>query len=641
MNLSVTFFSIASLLFITTNLYADESKNLYNTYCMPCHGITGNGQGPGTPWLSPKPRSFITADYKWRTTKNNQMPSDEDLATTIAYGILGTSMHPFAPSLSKKDIEKLVTTIKNFAPKKFQHKRTKISFSKKPSVTPEKIKRGQRLWKELGCVSCHGNEGKGDGLALSGTQQANRPYDLTMTPLRRPTNHNDGITSIYTTLITGIHGTTMPSYVQVASDSLWNVAMFVDSIRYPYSTPPKAISPNIPTTAQTDVYSSHPLFGKIISKQDTTLTQLTPAQQSLSAKQCARCHAKQYREWKSSLHALASSPGYLAQFDETSKPSSVEACSVCHAPLTEQQTYRRSKNATPYERNSTYDESLHHQGVTCSACHIRQGKRLGPPNTATSLLKQHGYPKQERSIYERSDFCLPCHQLSPNNALNNKPLLNTYIEWLQGPYMPRGIQCQHCHMSNREHQWLGIHDKETLLQGITLNTSLSIQNNELVAQATLANTGAAHYLPTTPTPALWMSLELLNSDKDPIDDTYHEQRIGRHIKFNHGKWTEIEDTRIPPGQSIHLIRRWKSDSVEDTSYAKIQIRVAPDDYYEYFYMSRLRQQNLSDDTREQYEQALQNAQQSHYRALTKIIPIRPHVASSSDRYKRNKKVKKN
>src|SRR5262249_24957618 len=153
--------------------------------------------------------------------------------------------------------------------------------------------------------------------------------------------------------------------------------------------------------------------------------------------------------------------------------------------------------------------SLAAEGLTCAACHVRNGVRHGPRVVAPSLLPLPGYRLVELAVYERGDFCVGCHQLPPRLAVAGRPLLDTYREWLYGPYMKRGVQCQHCHMPNREHTWKGIHDPETFRQGIDVAArARHTAGGDVVVTATVTNIGAGHYLPTTPTPAAWLEIEL-------------------------------------------------------------------------------------------------------------------------------------
>src|SRR6185436_12701475 len=227
---------------------------------------------------------------------------------------------------------------------------------------------------------------------------------------------------------------------------------------------------------------------------------LAPVQASLRAAQCARCHPRQAREWETSLHRGAASPGVLAQTEYGMAPAERAGCLRCHAPLAEQAS----------------DAALRGDGVSCAGCHVRGWVRRGPPGVSPQLLALPGYPLVTVGLYQRADFCLPCHQLPPRNAVAGRPLLDTYREWLEGPYMPRGVQCQHCHMPSREHSVLGVHDPNTFRQGIALDASAHRHGAAVTAVATIANIGAGHYLPTTPTPAAWLSITLVDARGQPI-----------------------------------------------------------------------------------------------------------------------------
>src|SRR5262249_14387732 len=157
------------------------------------------------------------------------------------------------------------------------------------------------------------------------------------------------------------------------------------------------------------------------------------------------------------------------------------------------------------------------EGVTCAACHVRGHVRHGPPRSG-ALDAVPMYPLVIDAAYARSDFCLPCHQLPPSSAVAGRPLLDTYREWLLGPYIPRGIQCQTCHMPEREHSWKGIHDARAFAQGLAVSVDVTPGRVRLTAR----NIGAGHFLPTTPTPAVW--LEIAPATGPPL-----RKRIGRRV----------------------------------------------------------------------------------------------------------------
>ncbi|HEX8112139.1 MAG TPA: hypothetical protein VF516_30610, partial [Kofleriaceae bacterium] len=260
-------------------------------------------------------------------------------------------------------------------------------------------------------------------------------------------------------------------------------------------------------------------------------------------------------------------------------------------------------------------------GVSCAGCHVRGWVRRGPPAVAPTLLPLPDYPLITTGLYERSDFCLPCHQLPPRDAVAGRPLLDTYREWLAGPYLPRGIQCQHCHMPNREHAVLGVHDPGTFRQGVQLTAEAHRRAGTVTAVAALTNIGAGHALPTTPTPAAWLTITLLDARGQPIPGAIDRYRIGRDIWFD-GQWHERADTRIPPGETVTVARAWTAGRTAEATAARFTLEVHPDAFYERFYAARL--PHARDPAqRALYEQALARATRSHYVAEQRDVPIAP------------------
>ncbi|MEO7733230.1 MAG: multiheme c-type cytochrome, partial [Kofleriaceae bacterium] len=415
-------------------------------------------------------------------------------------------------------------------------------------------------------------------------------------------------------IATGLSGTTMPGYAGTLSDvDLWALADHVVALAGRAGR--RMISPiaiAADRAAPIEVASwpgrgddrARAVFGAAIPPQGPPPAALAPAQASLHARQCGRCHAKQVREWEPSLHRGAASPGLRAQTDYL--PAAERAsCLRCHAPLAEQ----------------AGDPDLQSDGVSCAGCHVRNWVRHGPPNVAPSLLPLPGYPLVTVGLYERADFCLPCHQLPPRDAVAGRPLLDTYREWLEGPYLARGVQCQHCHMPNREHTVLGIHDPATFRQGIALAATAHRHGPAVTAVARVTNIGAGHYLPTTPTPAAWLSITLIDAHGQPIAGATDRHRIGRDIWFD-GTWHERADTRIPPGETLTVARAWTAGRTAEATAARIAIEVHPDDYYERFYADALAGK-LIPAQRALYQQALARALGNRYLAEQRDVAIAP------------------
>ncbi len=86
-----------------------QGRGLYRRHCVHCHGITGDGNGPTARFLSPYPRDFRFAMFKFKsTTPDGAKPTREDLARTLREGINGTAMPSFKVLLRNDEIEALV-----------------------------------------------------------------------------------------------------------------------------------------------------------------------------------------------------------------------------------------------------------------------------------------------------------------------------------------------------------------------------------------------------------------------------------------------------------------------------------------------------------------------------------------------------
>jgi mono/diheme cytochrome c family protein len=592
---------------------------LYDRYCLACHGALGDGAGPAAPWLAPRPRNFQHGAFAWRTTASGSPPTREDVVITILYGAPG-AMPAFGDVLSPGELDQLVDVVQAYTPgTPFARTRTRHAALAKAGDAG----RGAQLWTARGCARCHGDGGQGDGPAAATLTDAAGekapPYDLTRVLLRRPRAPDGDREAIADSIAYGLDGTAMPGNPSLGPEALADLVAYVDSIRAHGAAPENAWP--IPARAIEADRAAFPrfdggtwpgrgdsddavLFGGPIEPQGPPSATLAPAEASLSEQQCARCHAKQAREWTDTIHAQATAPGVVAQLPSMAG-AQVAACQRCHAPLAEQRT----------------DLPLRAQGVTCSACHVRWWTRFGPPRVASSLIPIGGYPLREQAIYERGDFCLPCHQLPARDAVDGRPLLDTYREWLLGPYMRRGVQCQHCHMPNREHTWKGVHDPDTFRQGIRVEAIAARTRDGVVSvRARVWNQGAGHFLPTTPTPAAWLRVELIDAHGAPIAGARADKRIGRAIAFVDGAWQVREDTRIPPGESLELAGAWTDGRVAEAASARVTVEVHPDDYYEGFYRTKLAG-TLSADERAPYEAALARATGSHYVAYTRDVRV--------------------
>ncbi|MDH4199001.1 MAG: cytochrome c [Spirochaetia bacterium] len=86
----------------------ETGKNIYEANCSPCHGINGEGDGPGAAALNPKPRNYKKDGFKYGS-------SIEEVKRTISEGIEGTAMPTWAEVLTDDQITHVAEYVKSLA----------------------------------------------------------------------------------------------------------------------------------------------------------------------------------------------------------------------------------------------------------------------------------------------------------------------------------------------------------------------------------------------------------------------------------------------------------------------------------------------------------------------------------------------
>src|SRR3974377_1351188 len=72
-----------------------RGKAVYLHHCAACHGANGDGAGPASVWLFPRPRNFSAGLFKIKSTPGTALPTDADLFNTVTRGMPGSSMPSF------------------------------------------------------------------------------------------------------------------------------------------------------------------------------------------------------------------------------------------------------------------------------------------------------------------------------------------------------------------------------------------------------------------------------------------------------------------------------------------------------------------------------------------------------------------
>jgi mono/diheme cytochrome c family protein len=178
----------------------DGGYTLYRRNCVHCHGVSGAGDGPTSPFLYPVPRDYRAGIFKFTSTPTGLLPHRNDLRRTITYGLHGTSMPAFESLLTESQIEEVIDYVMfltmrgqteneliGAASQLDENKPDELNAEITSSVqvvfnqwkraqnevvnppiartepTRESILRGRDLFLASDCKDCHGRLARGDG----------------------------------------------------------------------------------------------------------------------------------------------------------------------------------------------------------------------------------------------------------------------------------------------------------------------------------------------------------------------------------------------------------------------------------------------------------------------------------------------
>ena len=216
---------------------ANESVNIgqevYEQYCIGCHGEKGDGNGKAARLLVIKPRNFTTGVFKFKSTPQGALPADDDLMRAITNGLPGSSMPSYilVPEGERRGV---IEYIKIFS-KRWLNERPSSSVNIPPVPEyiglPESIIKGSKVYKDNGCDVCHGDKGDGKGV------NADELEDMWGNAVK-PRNFKRGIyrcgskpKDIFRTLATGVEGTPMPAFSDILEEERWHLISFLLSLK--------------------------------------------------------------------------------------------------------------------------------------------------------------------------------------------------------------------------------------------------------------------------------------------------------------------------------------------------------------------------------------------------------------------------
>lgn len=208
-----------------------RGRQVYVKRCQACHGEKGDGTGPVSPFLDPRPRDFTTGVYKLRTTGSGDPPTDEDLFRVLTRGVPGTAMSDWT-RLSAEDRWLVIAYIKRFSDA-FKDRGTLITPAKEVPASPEAIAKGKAVYDSAKCWECHGQGGRGDG-PNAPTLKDDLGNAVKAADLRKGWRMKGGrdARDIFMRFSTGLDGTPMPSYADsLGEDERWTLAHYVKSLQ--------------------------------------------------------------------------------------------------------------------------------------------------------------------------------------------------------------------------------------------------------------------------------------------------------------------------------------------------------------------------------------------------------------------------
>jgi mono/diheme cytochrome c family protein len=210
-----------------------RGKQLYERYCIFCHGPRGDGMGENAPHLDPKPRDFVQAKFKCRSTPSGDLPLDSDLYDTLSRGLYGTAMPSWNP-LTREQRADLVAYIKSFSSRfREEQPAATLEIPAEPPTSTESVKRGAELFQSMNCWSCHGKEGRGNGPSAL-TLTDSKGYPITPFDLTSGKQFKCGQSSrvLFRDLMTGLDGTPMPSFMgALKPDQIWDLVHYVQTLQ--------------------------------------------------------------------------------------------------------------------------------------------------------------------------------------------------------------------------------------------------------------------------------------------------------------------------------------------------------------------------------------------------------------------------
>jgi len=243
----VAVFAVTVQLPAQTTSPAPAARAVYDQHCAACHGLKGDGNGPASVWLYPKPRDFGAGLFKIKSTPGQSLPTDEDLLQSVTRGLPGSSMPSFAylTAAERHDAVQYVKHLTAYADKsgkvvnRFAEAAANgtmaqpVAVPTEPAAGVQELAMGREVFRKMQCALCHGEAGAGDGPQVPTLKDASglpvRPRDFNTGLFRGGHTGRD----LYLRIHNGLTGTPMVPYgpEQLKPEERWALVHYVQSLR--------------------------------------------------------------------------------------------------------------------------------------------------------------------------------------------------------------------------------------------------------------------------------------------------------------------------------------------------------------------------------------------------------------------------
>jgi len=222
---------------VTPDLIA-RGKSVYLQNCAACHGVNGDGKGDAAAFLVPRPRNFVQANYRLRSTPMGKLPTDVDLFRSVSLGLPGTPMPPWKVNLNDGDRWAVVEYLKTFSPRfadTNEDRKTLVALGTPPPRNEAALVEGKELYTKLACITCHGESGLGNGTSAA-AQVDDSNLHLAPRNFSQAAGFKSGYATkeIVRTILTGFNGTPMLGFQSAITNAdAWKLAYYVETFLKP------------------------------------------------------------------------------------------------------------------------------------------------------------------------------------------------------------------------------------------------------------------------------------------------------------------------------------------------------------------------------------------------------------------------